>query len=106
MWTLYCQSKATNQRPSEIVNVRQLDIELSGMESEWSGWWAGYQFDNAVLYFGSYIENKLTETDKEGKPTYRLEDFLEGDEKKRIDRSLENMQDVFASVTRKARRKD
>lgn len=105
MWTLYCQAKTTNRPPSEIVNVRQLDIELTGMESEWSGWWAAYQLDSAVTYFGSTIENKLMETNKDGKPIHKLEDFLEDDEKKRVDRSLMEARATLASVSRKARRR-
>lgn len=86
------------------MGVRQLDIDLTGMESEWSGWWAAYQFDNAVTFFGTYIENRLNELDKEGKPIYKLEDFLEDDEKRRIDQSLEEARRLLASVSRKARR--
>ncbi len=38
--------------------------------------WLKWQFDNAVLLFGTYIENKLNERDKEGKPKHKLETLL------------------------------
>lgn len=105
MWTLYCQSKATTRAPSDILNIRQVDTDLLGMENEWSGWWPGYQLDNAVTYFGAYIENKLAELDKDGKPIHKLEDFLEDDMKKLIDRSLAEARATFASVVKKARKR-
>lgn len=105
MWTLYCQAKATNRPPSEILRVRQLEIDLTGMESEWSGWWAGYQFDNAVTYFGSYIENKLAELNKDGKPVHKLEDFLEDDEKRRIERGLNEARSIFGKHGKAARKR-
>lgn len=105
MWNLYCQAKATNRPPSDILNIRQIDIELSGMESEWSGWWTAYQIDNAVTYFGAYIENKLAEMDDKGKPINKLEDFVEDDPDKLIRRSLEEARAAFASVSRTARKR-
>lgn len=83
--------------------MRQLDIELSGMESDWSGWWPSYQIDSAVTYFGATIENKLAETDKDGKPIHKLDDFLEDDPDRLIARSLKEARATFASVIRKAR---
>lgn len=86
------------------MHIRQLDIDLTGMESEWSGWWASYQFDNAVIWFGSYIENKLTEMDDKGKPVWKLDDFLEDNEGKRIDRSLEDARSQLKQFVRKPKR--
>lgn len=48
------------------------------------GWWAAYQFDSAVTFFGSWVESRLAEMEKieEGggrvhyEPRYRLADLL------------------------------
>jgi hypothetical protein len=51
--------------------------------------WAAYCVDNLVVTFGRYIENKLSETDKKGKHTYKLSDLLA--EKPKKPRSLVQM---------------
>ena len=38
--------------------------------------WEAYQLDLAALTLGRWIENKLAETDKKGKPVNRLKDLL------------------------------
>jgi hypothetical protein len=38
--------------------------------------WTCYQFDSAVRVFGTHIENKLSELDKNGKPKNKLETLL------------------------------
>lgn len=63
MWLLSQLSKATSTRPSEIVDVDDP--------------WAGYQFDQAVLYVGRYIQSRLDELDKNGRPVYSLNDLLD-----------------------------
>ena len=39
-------------------------------------WWTAWQFDNAVLTFGKWIDNKLAERDKDGKPVNTLRELL------------------------------
>ena len=51
-----------HQRPSQIV----------GVESTW----AAYCLDAAVCAFGTFVENKLSERDKWGRPRYDLERLL------------------------------
>lgn len=55
-------AKTYSTRPSVIV----------GIENDWQA----YQFDSAVLLFGVFIENKLEERNKSGKPKYKLADLL------------------------------
>jgi len=38
--------------------------------------WLGYQVDLAVLVWGGYVENMLTERTPAGKPKYRIENLL------------------------------
>jgi len=54
-----------SQRPSDLV----------GIEDEW----AAYCFDSAIALFGNWVEGKLMERDKAGKPKYTLEGLLSGD---------------------------
>lgn len=39
--------------------------------------WTALMFDTAVLVFGRYIENKLRETDEDGKPVWDLRHLLD-----------------------------
>lgn len=41
--------------------------------------WEAYQLDVATLQAGRYIENKLAERDKDGRPLYSLEGLLRGE---------------------------
>ncbi len=50
------------RRPSEILQIEDA--------------WAGYQLDVAVLNFGTWVENELQETDKQGRPKRSLEQLL------------------------------
>lgn len=54
-----------SQRPSAVV----------GLDDPWTA----YQFDLAIGQFGAWVENKLAERDKEGKPKHTLAGLL-GDE--------------------------
>lgn len=46
---------------------------LLGFEpSDWTGW----QFDNAVMFFGRWVEAHLEERDKQGKPVHKIENLL------------------------------
>lgn len=47
-----------HQRPSALVGVTDE--------------WAAYQFDMAVAQFGAWVEGKLSERDKKGKPKHTL----------------------------------
>lgn len=51
-----------HQRPSAIVGVTDE--------------WAAYQFDLAVAQFGAWVEDKLGERDKKGKPKHTLGGLL------------------------------
>ena len=54
-----------HRRPSEVIGVGDP--------------WAAYQFDMAVAQFGAWVEGKLNERDKAGKPKHSLAKLL-GDE--------------------------
>ncbi len=45
MWSLYLTAKTTASRPSELLNIEDK--------------WAAYQLDEAVVLFGTIIENAL-----------------------------------------------
>lgn len=62
MWKLSQLAEKAAKRPSDIV----------GIDDEW----AAYQFDQAVIFVGVYINNKLNELDEEGKPIYTLGELL------------------------------
>jgi len=38
--------------------------------------WAAWCFDQAIGTFGQWVENKLAERDKKGKPVHRIETLL------------------------------
>lgn len=65
MWNLHSLSATYSQRPSAVIGVEDP--------------WAAYQFDMAVAQFGTWVENRLAERDKDGKPKYDLAQLL-GDE--------------------------
>ena len=54
-----------HRRPSEVIGVDDP--------------WVAYQFDMAVAQFGAWVEGKLSERDKAGKPKHSLAKLL-GDE--------------------------
>ena len=65
MWNLHSLSVTYQRRPSEVIGVDDP--------------WAAYQFDLAVAQFGAWVEGKLNERDKKGKPVNSLAKLL-GDE--------------------------
>lgn len=65
MWNLHSLSVTYHRRPSEIIGV--------------DDHWAAYQFDLVVAQFGAWVEGKLNERDKKGKPVTTLAKLL-GDE--------------------------
>lgn len=55
------------------MNVQTLSQNLTGMQDDL----ACYLFDEAVVWFGSKVESKLSEVHtKTGKPIYTLENLL------------------------------
>lgn len=74
MWNLYNLFQMSGERPSQTLRLTELCAEKYGDAG--FGWWAGYQFDNAVLHFGRYVENRLMEMDQQGKPRYTLAQLL------------------------------
>ena len=62
VWNLHSLSVTYSQRPSAVVGVDDP--------------WAAYQFDLAVGQFGAWVENRLAERDKAGKPKYTLDGLL------------------------------
>lgn len=65
MWNLHSLSVTYRRLPSEVIGVDDA--------------WAAYQFDMAVAQFGAWVESKLAERDKAGKPKHSLARLL-GDE--------------------------
>jgi len=59
MWNLWRLSQATNRPPSSILRLHDVIRRRYGFD----GWWAAYQFDQAVTWFGAYVEGLLTETE-------------------------------------------
>lgn len=43
--------------------------------------WTAIQFDAAVSYFGRWVDNRLSEFEKDGSAKYRLEDLLADESK-------------------------
>lgn len=76
----------TGQRPSQTLNLEEWCEHEFG-DSRFA-WWASWQFDNAVLYVGRWIENRLQELDRKGKPRYTIEMLLADDSRKRVTRSM------------------
>lgn len=62
MWQLYHLSKTLGVRPSDQLGIVNT--------------WAAYQFNTAVVTFGTMVDNKIAETDKKGRPKYQLRDVI------------------------------
>lgn len=62
----------TNRPASEIYEITHLVAEITGLPSTIHG----VMFDSAVTWFGRYIENKLADVGKDGKPKHDLESLL------------------------------
>lgn len=67
LWELDELARRYGQRPSQVLNIADE--------------WAGYQLDVAVLTVGRWVDSKLAERTKEGKPVHRLSDLLRESEK-------------------------
>lgn len=70
LWTLHSLSASYGQRPSSFLGLAP---------DSWDAW----QVDVATLQAGRYVENKLAERDKDGRPRHTLEELIgEGREAK------------------------
>ena len=63
LWTLHSLSASYGQRPSSFLGLAP---------ESWDAW----QVDVATLQAGRYVENKLAERDKDGRPRYSIEELL------------------------------
>lgn len=95
-------SQNTHQRPSDLLNLSQWAADLIGMPYDW---WTAFQFDRAVSHLGTYIENRLqeTETRKVGDRTeivhlYTLEDLLGDKQVNSTEASLEKYRQTFGAT--------
>jgi len=87
VWNLHSLSVTYHRRPSEVIRVDDP--------------WAAYQFDMAVAQFGAWVEGKLNERDKAGKPKHSLAKLL-GDEAAQV----QEYAPVTAAGLRKVRVKE
>lgn len=60
---MYLQAETYKENPSRSFGIR---------DNRWLAW----QFDRAVLTWGRYVELKLSERDKDGKPRHKLRTLL------------------------------
>ncbi len=63
LWTLHSLSASYGQRPSSFLGLAP---------DSWDAW----QVDVATLQAGRYVENKLAERDKDGRPRHTLEELI------------------------------
>ena len=66
--------KELGERPSKILGISRLSKRLNGLKGRDE--WTCYQFDQAIVWLGRYVENKLHELDDDGKPLYTLAQLL------------------------------
>lgn len=64
LWNLHSLSETYGQRPSAFLGLAP--------ES-----WEAYQLDLATLHVGRWVENKLGERRKDGRPLHTLEELLD-----------------------------
>lgn len=57
MWNLYRQANSFGESPSRIFGIR-------------GNAWLAWQFDNAVLYFGIWAQNRIDAVDDKGRRKY------------------------------------
>jgi hypothetical protein len=62
MWNLHTMGKAYGRLPSRILGIDDP--------------WAAYQLDHACVIFGTWVESKLGERDKKGRPKHQLSALL------------------------------
>lgn len=72
-YRLHLMAKAYGTRPSNFIN----------------GEWLDFQFDAAIFGYGSQVDAKLDERDKDGKRKHSLEEAL------KLDQKQGNMTELF-----------
>lgn len=82
LWVLHSLSASYGQRPSSFLSLSP---------QSWEAW----QVDVVTLQAGRWIEGKLAERDKEGRPVWSIEKLLAGNATK---------SDGFASLKGRARK--
>lgn len=87
--------KELRKPASEILRLNEWALETTGLD----GWWAAIQFDRAVCWLGRHVENKLLETDSNGRSQHRLEDIL-GEPEAGSSPILKQLSAVFGVVNR------
>jgi hypothetical protein len=85
--------QAYGQKPSDLLGIEDP--------------WAAFQLDMACLSFGTWVESKLSETNKKGKPKHQLSTLLmplprEEDEGKR-GAPASGFRSLSSQTTRKVR---
>ena len=65
MWSLYQRAKTFTLNPSDELGIPTEDG------------WLRWMFTHAVHTFGTWVENKLAERDRDGKAVHRLERLLD-----------------------------
>lgn len=80
------------------MNVFSLSRRLTGIDGEDT--WTGYQFDSAVVMYGSWIEGKLSERDDQGTLKWTLAELLDAKPEhiKRARKAMMAMQSIFGPV--------
>lgn len=86
VFSLYRTAKDFGQRPSDLMNITD----------EWAGW----QLDNAVSWFGNWVESKLAETDKHGNSKHKLNDLLNGKRKTKAD-AIKFLAGLFGGIEKR-----
>lgn len=82
LWKLHSLSANYHRPPSSYLGIADN--------------WTAYQFDLTVLELGLWVENKLAERDKHGKPKHTLHDLL-------TDRPEQRFASLAGMVTRKVK---
>ena len=95
LWNLWLRNQTLYQKPSEALSVQQWASDLLGMTDTCTA----LAFDNAVMTFGIWCENRLQERWSDGTPKYTLDDLLHGDEEQYIRARNQRTADaLFAQV--------
>lgn len=62
MWSLHLSAKTYSQSPADLFGIANRPL--------------AWMFNDRVLEFGLYIENRLAERDKKGKPVHSAAELL------------------------------
>jgi hypothetical protein len=76
MYQLWAKVKLYHQPASDILALDDFCEELTGLPGpdELTAW----QFNNAIEYFGRWIDGKANELDKDGQFVHSINDLLDG----------------------------